>query len=245
MPYTPTELIYMTDMHQHEAQAKVVDIINWQDGCLAVILDQTIFYPQGGGQPYDIGFIKTSSTNFKVEEVRFKDGIVYHIGSLINGELRKGDSVFLSVDEARRAYNSKNHTAGHVIDIAMSNVGMKLTPGRGYHFPEGAYVEYLGPLDEQERERLFPILQKEVDAIIAQKLPVSVQMVSAEQLQEMAQFVPDYIPKDKPSRVMIIKGYYAIPCGGTHVANVQEIGSLKIEKIKNKKGNVRISYSIQ
>ena len=243
MSYSPTRLIYMTDMHQLEAQAEVVDLIKWQDG-VAVILDQTVFYPQGGGQPYDVGFIKTSSADFKVEEVRFKDGIVYHIGALIHGELRKGDSVFLEVDETRRAYNSKNHTAGHVIDLAMSNVGMKLTPGRGYHFPEGAYVEYLGSLEEQERARLLPVLQQEVDTIIAQKLPVSIKMVSAEQLQQMAQFVPDYIPKDKPSRAMIIKGYYAIPCGGTHVANLEEIGALKIKKIKNKKGNVRVSYSI-
>lgn len=234
----------MTDMHRLEAQAEIVDVINWQDGRLAIILDQTNFYPQGGGQPYDIGFIKTPSTNFKVEEVRFKDGIVYHVGSLIDGELHKGDLVSLVVDKTKRTYNSRNHTAGHVVDIAVSNVGMKLMPSRGYHFPEGAYVEYIGSLDEQERERLLPTIQQEVDAIIAQELPVSVMMVSIEQLHKMAQFVPDYIPKDKPSRVMIIQGCYAIPCGGTHVANLKEIGSLKIEKIKNKKGNVRISYSI-
>ena len=69
-------------------------------------------------------------------------------------------------------------------------------------------------------------------------------MVSCAELEQMAQFVPNYIPKDKPSRAMIIQGYYAIPCGGTHVENVRDVGPLKIEKIKNKKGNIRISYSI-
>lgn len=245
MLYSSTELIYMTDMFKFEMQAKVIDVIKWDDAYLAVILDRTIFYPQGGGQPYDVGLIKAASGCFKVEEVRFKEGIVYHIGVLESGSLEKGDEVTLQIDQARRKCNSRNHTAGHVIDIAMSNLGMKLIPARGYHFPEGAYVEYLGSLEEQEREELLPKLQKEVDLIIAQKLPVSIKMVSVDELQQMAQFVPDYIPKDKPSRAMLIQGYYAIPCGGTHVLNVADVGQLNIEKIKNKKGNVRISYSIE
>lgn len=68
MHYSPTELIYMTDMFQLEAQAKVIEAIKWNDERLAIVLDQTIFYPQGGGQPYDIGFIKSASGFFKVEE---------------------------------------------------------------------------------------------------------------------------------------------------------------------------------
>lgn len=244
MDYSPTELIYMTDMFQLEEQATIIDVINWHDDGLALILDRTIFYPQGGGQPYDTGFIKSASGSFKVEEVRFKEGIVYHIGILEKGAFNKGDKVILQVDQERRMRNSKNHTAGHVIDIAMSNVGMKLTPARGYHFPQGAYVEYLESLEERERDQLLPKLQEEINSILGQKLSVSVRMVSAEELQQTAQFVPDYIPKDKPSRVMIIQGYYAIPCGGTHIANVGDIERLKIEKIKNKKGNLRISYSI-
>ena len=69
-------------------------------------------------------------------------------------------------------------------------------------------------------------------------------MVSAQELIAIAQYVPDSIPQDKPSRVMIIKGGKAIPCGGTHVTNIEQIEQVHIDKIKNKEGNIRVSYSI-
>ena len=146
MLYKPTELMYMSDMFQLEVEAKIIDIVQWPDDRVALIIDRTIFYPQGGGQPYDIGSIDSATAHFNVEEVRFKDGIVYHIGMIEKGSLHKGDDAILRVDQERRMYNSRNHTSGHVVDIAMSNIGMNLTPGRGYHFPQGAYVEYLGSL---------------------------------------------------------------------------------------------------
>ena len=69
-------------------------------------------------------------------------------------------------------------------------------------------------------------------------------MVDLEELKKISKFVPDYLPKDKPCRVMIVQGYPGIPCGGTHVANTGTIKKVTIEKIKNKKGNLRISYRV-
>ncbi len=238
----PTTLLYMTDMHKLNETANVLDIITLEDGRTALILDQTIFYPQGGGQPYDQGTITSDNASFDVQEVRFKDGIVYHIGES-SGTFQPSDAVHLSVNPARRAINNKSHTAGHIVDIAMDILGKKYIPARGYHFPEGAYVEYVGTLEETEREQLMQDLQREVNTILSSPHPVRVQMVNHEQLHALAKYVPDYLPKDKPSRVMIIEGFHAIPCGGTHVAHTQEIKQITIDKIKNKKGNLRVSYS--
>ncbi len=236
----PTILTYM-DSNALTDTATVIDTSTREDGKNVVILDKTIFYPQGGGQPYDQGTID----DFKVEEVRFKDGIVYHIGtgSIGMGAIDKDATVTLTVDKERRELNNKNHTAGHIIDIAMRNHGTEFIPTRGFHFPQGAYVEYDGTLDEQERATLKQQVQEEVTKLVQQEIPVTIKMVTLEELQQMSSYVPDYIPKDKPSRAMIIEGYPAIPCGGTH-AKSTNVGTLNIVKIKNKSGKLRVSYEV-
>ncbi len=243
MNQEPTKLIYMEHMQRFEQAAKIIDIVNINDR-QALIVDQTIFYPQGGGQPYDQGTITANGNEFAVEEVRFKDGIVYHIGTITKGSFTPGMDVLLQVDKARRIFNSKNHTAGHLIDIAMRKIGMNLIPTKGYHFPQGAYDEYEGTLDEQERANLAQKLKPAIDQLMKEERQISVKLVSYDELAKLAAHVPDYIPKDKPSRVMIVEGFPAIPCGGTHVATTKEVGVVTIEKVKNKKGNLRISYAI-
>jgi Ser-tRNA(Ala) deacylase AlaX len=232
----PTELTYLDQSYKLTDTATVLDISTRDDGKILVILDKTIFYPQGGGQPYDQGTID----DFVVEEVRFKDGIVYHCGT---GSLTKGATVTLKVNKERRELNSNYHTAGHIIDIALRNCGITLIPTSGYHFPQGAYVEYDGTLDEQERESLQKSLQEEVTKLVEQDRPVHLRLVTPDELAAISNYVPEYIPKDKPSRAMIIEGYPAIPCGGTH-AKTTKIGRLTIVKIKNKSGKLRISYEV-
>jgi Ser-tRNA(Ala) deacylase AlaX len=223
--------------------ATVINIIPWSDERPALILDRTIFYPQGGGQPYDQGIMTNDNGTFEVQEVRFQEGIVYHIGKIVSGTCKPGDTVTLQINKERRDINSKNHTAGHIIDIAMRNLGITFIPTRGYHFPEGAYVEYEGTLEELERAALEKKLQEEVNKIVAEARPVEIKLVSLDELKAMASYVPNYIPKDKPSRAMIIQGYPAIPCGGTHATSTA-IGTLTITKIKNKSGNLRVGYAV-
>ena len=97
-----TLLKYMQESHVLVDQAKVMDCTILEDGRTAFILNQTIFYPQGGGQPYDQGYIKSEDAIFQVNEVRFKDGIVYHIGSIKEGSFDKDSLVDLYVDKDRR-----------------------------------------------------------------------------------------------------------------------------------------------
>ena len=56
--------------------------------------------------------------------------------------------------------------------------------------------------------------------------------------------VPDYIPTDKPCRV-VMYGDFGVPCGGTHVANLSELVSMTIRKIKSEKGNIRVAYDVK
>ena len=243
--HTPTSLKYLEYGNIFTDSATLLSVAQHHNNQQAVVVDQTIFYPQGGGQPYDKGLIKNGNNIFVIEEVRFKDGTVYHIGFFQKGSFDVGTPVTLHVDKARRIFNSRNHTAGHLIDIAMRNLGINSIPTKGYHFPEGAYVEYEGTFDAAKRDILQTRLARAVDDLIKQTIPITIATVSRDKLTTMTYYIHDYIPYDKPSRVMIVQKYPAIPCGGTHVQNTKEVGSIIIDKIKNKKGNLRISYSIQ
>jgi len=162
-----TELLYMKNMGQIQCSSKMVGY--HQDGDKTiVILDQTIFYPQGGGQPYDTGIIKSNDGDlvFRVQAVRFVDGIVNHIGVVEKGKPSIGIEVQCFIDEDRRNRNSRLHSAGHLIDMAVKEMDIDWTPGKGYHFPQGAYVEYHGTVDGLNFEHLKVSLEQKCYEII-------------------------------------------------------------------------------
>lgn len=113
-----TKLLYLKDFNLLTSPATVVDVAS-EEGRNIVVLDQTILYPQGGGQPYDQGIMQSPTAKFLVEEVRFVDGIVKHIGKFENGRFARGDAINIVVNEERRRLNSRLHSAGHVVDIAI------------------------------------------------------------------------------------------------------------------------------
>ncbi|MFZ1522487.1 MAG: alanine--tRNA ligase-related protein, partial [Candidatus Saccharimonadales bacterium] len=123
-----------------------VERIEQKDGRNIIYLDQTVFYPQGGGQPYDMGLIETDDTKFIVEEVRYADGEVLHIGHYEGRHLIQGEDIRLVVDEQRRKLNTRLHSAGHILDMAVNELGYAWIPGKGHHFPDGPYVEYQADL---------------------------------------------------------------------------------------------------
>lgn len=134
---------------------------------LVIRTNQSIFCPQGGGQPSDIGTIE--STDGKVlADVLFAgisgsgdvelycnaasvstasatvEGVAEANLEHLEGILAAGGVVVLKVDVKRRATNCILHSAGHLIDTAVSRLGLtaNLKPGKGYHFPDGPFVEY-------------------------------------------------------------------------------------------------------
>lgn len=239
-----TTLRYMQEGACLQTNARVVACGKYDNGKDCVQLDQTIFYAQGGGQPYDTGLISHNKVLFRVDEVRFEDGIVNHIGRFEHGLFVPGDEVDLAVDQERRLLHSRIHTAGHLVDIALFQLGKNLIPGKGYHFPDGPYVEYEGALEEAEKELLKKELPEAINKLIDQQLPVSVDFVLRKQLQSLCRHVPENIPYGKPIRIMKVDSCDAIPCGGTHVTNTKEVGDVTIRSIKSRKGRVKIGYNL-
>ena len=125
-----------------------------------------------------------------------------------------------------------------------------LKPGKGYHFVEGPYVEYIGVVEEKDREALAKALTKHCADLIAAATESKERVFreilpydAANEELKGAGGVPDYIPKGEPLRVLkLVKEDLGCPCGGTHVHAIPEIGRVEITKIRKKKKNTQVAY---
>ncbi len=238
-----TKLLYLEDFTLLNTDATVVEVINENNRDI-IILNQTIFYPQGGGQPYDKGIIEGHSGKFTVEEVRFVDGVVKHIGKFENGALNVGDEVKCLVDSVRRELHSRIHSAGHVVDMAVTALKLNWVPGKGYHFPEGPYVEYAGNFDGLDKEKLKTDIENLCNKFVEENRETKLLFIDKEKMKEVCHFVPDYIPEGKPARV-VMYGDFGVPCGGTHISHLGDIRPMTIRKVKAEGENIRVGYDVE
>ncbi|KAI3987452.1 hypothetical protein MKX01_042456 [Papaver californicum] len=249
-----TKLIYFQDMLTLQSKSSFISHFQGEDNRYALVLESTIFHPQGGGQPSDIGFISNEETDFKfiVDDVRLKDGLVLHYGCFESSsggepELQKGQQVCLFVDEKRRILNSRLHSAGHLLDTCMQNVGLgNLEPTKGYHFPDGPFVEYKGMVPQNELQSKQKELELEANALISKGGKVFVAVLPYDEASELCGgSLPAYISKSSTPRVVKMGNSPGCPCGGTHVSDIREIKNLKVTQIRVKKGCTKVFYTIE
>lgn len=231
-----TELEYMLDTYKFESEATVTEIWNnefWN----YIILDKTIFYPQWGGQPTDIWTIGSRSKILDIVNVRTdENGNVLHYISW-DDILSIWDQVELEIDREIRIFNARNHSAGHLIDVAISNMWYKnLTPTRWHHFPDGSYVAYDGVIEAEEKESFIQQLQNEINSLISQNIPM---IISYTDLED------NKLPTKHTHRHAHFEWYNWCGCGWTHVKSSWKIWEVIIKKISCKKWTTKISYEIK
>jgi Ser-tRNA(Ala) deacylase AlaX len=241
-----TEALYLGDTYLTEARARVLDV-NMVEGVVDVILDRTIFYPRGGGQPCDQGTIEAENGVFLVDHVRSEQGVVHHSGSWESGRFEASASVSLRLNSGRRFLNSRLHTAGELLCGAMRMLGHESWHVVGaIHYPERSSVEYGAVLPEAEPDQLRRELEALMNRCIDEGHPVTIQTtVDREEVRRLCGFVPDYVPSGEPVRVVTVLGDVGRPCQGTHLRDIREIGPISIRKVKSKKGRTTISYELR
>lgn len=234
-----TKLLYLNDTYLFKARAKFI-VIKENDKGIAIILDQTIFYPQGGGQPADTGKIISGNSEFTVTDVRLDgEGFVWHFGTFNSEMFDEGEEVSLEIDKDKRILNARLHSAGHLLDCAVSKLKLQsLKPTKGFHFPQGPYVEYDGIVEDNQA--LIPVLESAINELIEENLTTATENLSPDE----AKIQGIWAPPGKSARVVRFNGYEHCGCGGTHINEASEIGKIQIRKIKSKKGTTRISYAI-
>ncbi len=233
-----TDLIFLTDSYKKDHRSRVTSIR--QAGSLwEIILDQTIFYPQGGGQPSDKGALVGPKGKAIIKHVRILSDEVIHECS-VQGTLGKGDRVTCTLDWSRRYKNMRVHSAGHVVHEAVMATCVGLTPVKGEH-GDTAFIEYSGslPIDAHYK------IEKKANEIVSENLPLKTEFVSLDELRKRASWIPPHLPQNKALRILSIGDYPPIPDGGTHVKGTSEIGPITSTKVVNEDDRVRVYYDIQ
>ena len=175
-----TELVYFGDTYKTSCdECKILScepVDEPKDGgpTHVVVLDRTIAYPAGGGQPSDTGrIVSPNAVAFVVTSVAStRDGTVTHLGSFETEgatPFAVDDEVTVTVDADRRLLHARIHSAGHLLDVAMTNIGFGpnvMVPAKGLHQPDQAYVEYTGKVDGLDKDKLMADLKAELTSLV-------------------------------------------------------------------------------
>lgn len=241
----PTKLLYFDDTYKTAILCKVQGIGNDDKGNF-LIFDQTIFYPGGGGQPKDVGFVGFQGNTYKIINAEMNNGFIKHFLDRKNVDISIGDTIALSICRQTRILHSIFHTAGHWVASAVTE-GLKLPflPLKGYHYPEGAYIEFEGD-KTMIRDSILENLQNVINTDAQADLKIFSEIILPDERDKLEQYLNQINLQsflDKPVRIVRIGNYKSVPCGGTHIHSVREIKSIQVTKIFAKNGKIRISYN--
>lgn len=234
-----TEPIYLKDSYKKSCEAKVLKIS--QNGVSAkIVLDKTVFYPVGGGQPSDQGLLQGSNASFKVEQVTLQGDEIIHSGKFSQGTLKVGDKITCVLDWKRRYGYMQIHTAGHLLHEAVISLFPKLIPLEGKHGSD-AYIKYKGHLDSKKALEIL----NECNSLRNKNLAVHTEFVSIDELKKRASHVPSHLPTNKPLRVVWFEGFKPIPDGGTQLKSTRELPEFEKITVENQGENVSIHYTLK
>lgn len=201
-----------------------------------IILDQTVFFPEGGRQPGDRGEIVGRKGLVKVEYTRMVDRKIKHQGEIIDG-LTKGDEVIARIDWNWRYKYMKIHSAGHLVHDVLMILARGLEPLKGSHGKK-AFLEYSGSVDVSLKDKL----EEKVNEVIGQDLPIVTKEAVYEELEKECRFLPPNFPKNKKLRMIKIGDYPAMPDGGVHVESTREIGKILITNLTSEENKTTVKY---
>lgn len=235
----PTRTLYYEDPYIRKFKAQVLRVLNGK----YVVLDQTAFYPEGGGQPPDLGFIRFNEEQSEVTNVQKVGNVIIH---KVKGKApQEGATITGTINWSRRSSLMKHHTATHILMGAARQV-------------LGEHVWQAGTKKDVDRTRLdfshfrrltleeIHKIEELANEAVIRNLPVDSSWkprIEAEQQYGFRLYQGGVVP-GKEIRVVDIKDWDVEACGGTHVKNTGEIGFIKIlhsERIQD--GVERIVFS--
>jgi len=193
-----------------------------------IVLDQTPFYGEAGGQVGDTGFITNGGTRFEVRDCQKGGAHHLHIGELLSGELRVGDAVKAEVDSQVRQDTALNHSATHLLHAALRKV-------LGEHVTQkGSLVDsqrlrfdfsHLEPVNQNELKTIEDMVNEQIRANTEVTTEIC-DMATAEKKGALALFGEKY---GDQVRVLTMGGGFSVElCGGTHVQRTGDIGLFRI-----------------
>ncbi|WP_224824657.1 alanyl-tRNA editing protein [Cognatishimia sp. MH4019] len=236
-----TDLLFRTEPYLRDAPGVVTGLTD--EG--GIVLDQTIFYPTGGGQPGDNGRLVWEGGTLEIATaVKGEDGAVVLVPAEPAPMPTVGAEVTQHLDWDRRHRHMRVHTALHLLSVVIP-----LPVTGGAIGVEKGRLDFMMPEPPEDRDAL----EAELNALIARDLRVTEGWITDAELQANPELVKtmSVMPPMGSGKVRLIgigEGADQVdlqPCGGTHVASTAEIGTVRLGKIENKgKQNRRVNLHL-
>ncbi len=230
-----TELLFMEDSYLKEFDAIVINANNNE-----IQLDKTAFYPDGGGQPSDVGTIGSNGSVYNVTHVRKESGKIIHV--LDKEGLKIGDKVNCKLDWSRRYALMRNHTAAHVLSEVIHRETGALITGNQLG-TEQSRIDF--SLEVFDKEKIKEYIEK-ANVYLSRNVPIKSYFISFDEADESITKLAMGLQGHDKIRIVEIGDIDKQADGGTHVANVNEVGRIELVKIENKgKNNRRIYFRLK
>lgn len=241
MSMTETIKLYDRDAYATEFEA---DIISCEpnkadDKRLDIILNQTLFFPEEGGQSPDMGILG----GYRVVDVQIKNGVITHTVDTSaddccevekEAELAAGVHVQGKIDWQHRFYNMQQHSGEHIFSgIVHSRFGFENV---GFHLSDSVVtMDFSGVISPED----IAEVEHEVNVAISKNIPIEVTYPSRDELAQLE--YRSKIEIEGQVRIVTVPGYDVCACCAPHVKRTGEIGMLKVMNYQNYKGGVRVS----
>ena len=224
-----TEKLFYKDAYQKTFEATVIECREGKKG-YEIILDQTAFYPEGGGQPGDIGYLQTGDQKVEVTDTHEKDGEILHF---CGQPLEKGSKVTGSIDWERRFDLMQNHSGEHIVSglvhhrFGYNNVGFHMGKDTVTIDFDGEFsVEDMCRFEQEANARIWANEQVDITSYTEEEAE-TVEYRSKKELHGVV-------------RVVTFPNADVCACCGTHVRYTGEIGLIKLISLQKWKGGVRM-----
>ncbi len=234
----PTRKLYYEHPEENEFRAKVLEVIENR-----IILDRTLFYPEGGGQPADHGTLSMEDYVANVEDVQNMNGVIVHETDSDFG-FKKGDTVTGKIDRERRLAHMRHHTATHIVNESAKTVlGKHIWQTGAQKSTDRARLDlthYKRITDEEFRE-----IELLANRAVMKNQPVHIDWMDRIEAEKRYGFVlyQGGVPPGREIRILRV-GSDVEACGGTHVSNTGLIGPIKLIKTERIQDGVeRIEFS--
>lgn len=234
-----TRRLFHEDPYMREFKARVIDVIGDY-----IVLDQTAFYPEGGGQKADRGIMRIGDSAYEVVDVQKVGDVVVHKVKPAPHGVSRGQEVYGRIDWDSRYSHMRHHTATHILLGVLRNV-------------YGDHIWQAGAEKEETKGRLdvthfrmptadeIKLIEREVNRIINEARPVVNKVMPKYDAERTYGFrlYQGGVPLEPMIRVVEVEGVDAEACYGTHLKNTAEVGGFKlinVEKIQD--GVIRFEY---
>ncbi len=223
-----TKKLYDIDAYETTFEGKVVSCVKREDGFYEVILDQTLFFPEEGGQTPDKGTLN----GIAVLDVQIKNDVIIHT---LGETLQEGETVNGKINWQHRFFNMQQHSGEHIFSgLAYKKFGYHNV---GFHLSNQIVtMDFDGTFTEEQLQEMEWAVN---EAIIA-NVEVKTGYPSKEELERLEYRSKIEIEGD--IRIVEIEGYDMCACCAPHVRRTGEIGLFKIQSSQSHRGGVRISF---